>query len=386
VNIRDGADGGAPSGRWFQRHPKTTLGLVSLFLVILADLLAGLLLIPRDYNEFRRPHPYYHHGLRRNRVAVARWGPIEYPMYTNSLGLRDSQVRDVPLATARRRFLFVGDSFTAGVGVPYEETFVGRIEGRLRPAGIDVLNAAVVSYSPKLYYKKVHYLMERGLEFSDLVVFIDISDPHNEIAYEEFKPADFPIMARLRYAVREFLNSRSFLYYAVRVQLQRFGLIAVNELQGDGLFPCLCGIDPDLLADDQFRASEGIWTIDRVVYERYGKRGLELAATNMRRLVGLCRSRGIGVTIAVYPWPNQIFADDLESIQVSFWRDFAERNRIGFLNLFPDFINEEPPETQYGRYFILGDAHWNAAGHALVAERTLAYLERTASLGLRRAP
>jgi hypothetical protein len=57
-------------------------------------------------------------------------------VFTDSLGFKDASRRAVP---DRRRILFIGDSFTEGVGLPYEQTFVGlfaraRCESRQRPA------------------------------------------------------------------------------------------------------------------------------------------------------------------------------------------------------------------------------------------------------------
>jgi len=61
---------------------------------------------------------------------------------------RDASTRDVPLVADRKRVVFIGESSTEGT----EETFVGRF-ARAFPE-LDVLNAAVFSYSPSIYYKK----------------------------------------------------------------------------------------------------------------------------------------------------------------------------------------------------------------------------------------
>jgi hypothetical protein len=97
-----------------------------------------------------------------------------------------------------------------------------------------------------------------------------------------------------------------------------------------------------------------------------------LAESNMQKLVDLARRHGVKVTVSVYPWPVQIRLRDLASRQVSFWRDFATRNEIGFIDLFPLFIGpSKEPDEMYRRYFINGDLHWNVSGHRLVAEAVL---------------
>src|SRR5678809_1408704 len=93
----------------------------------------------------RIPSPIYHHDLGVRVNATVYW-PGRVPVFTNSLGFRDRSQREVPLKAPGRRVLFIGDSFTEGIGVAYEQSFVGRIEDELRPQGIDVLNAGCVSY------------------------------------------------------------------------------------------------------------------------------------------------------------------------------------------------------------------------------------------------
>jgi hypothetical protein len=60
---------------------------------------------------------------------------------------------------------------------------------RGRPRGIEVLNAGVVSYSPKLYDLRMRWLLTHdGLDLQRLVVFLDVSDIHDEVLYEAFVP------------------------------------------------------------------------------------------------------------------------------------------------------------------------------------------------------
>ena len=75
----------------------------------------------------------------------------------------------------------IGDSFTEGVGIEFKNTFAGILQQRLAQNDIEVLNAAVSSYSPIIYFRKTQYLLETaGLEFEHLIVFIDLSDMEDE--------------------------------------------------------------------------------------------------------------------------------------------------------------------------------------------------------------
>ena len=47
--------------------------------------------------------------------------------------------------------------------------------------GVEVLNAAVVSYSPVIHARKLrHLLVDLGLEVDEVVVLLDVSDTKND--------------------------------------------------------------------------------------------------------------------------------------------------------------------------------------------------------------
>ena len=76
----------------------------------------------------RGPHPAYHHALVSNFDGYDLWGEAHYRFVTNSLGFRDGLVRDVPLVPTTRRILLIGDSFTEGTGLAFEDTFAGLLQ------------------------------------------------------------------------------------------------------------------------------------------------------------------------------------------------------------------------------------------------------------------
>ena len=77
--------------------------------------------------------------------------------------------------------LFIGDSFVEGVTFSYEDTFVGIIDSVLSKQGIETLNAGRASYSPIIYWRRIKFLIEElGVQFNEVVVFIDISDAQDE--------------------------------------------------------------------------------------------------------------------------------------------------------------------------------------------------------------
>jgi hypothetical protein len=370
VPVSDATEGARPS--LFERHPRWTIAaLVGLFTVAL-DLGFGALFIP-SVSKFRLPHSYYHHDLRPNAEGRPEWGyEAEQTIAVDSLGFRDREVREVPLRAERKRIVLMGDSFVEGMYVPWAETFAGRLQEALGARGIDVLDAAVCSYSPKLYYLKTRYLLEQvGLKFDELWVFVDISDAQDEVIYKDFEPLRG---GRLWFEVKQRLRLWSFTYNTVSRLIERArGESTYINYQG-GVFRFLSDDALRLLHDPQLLQHRGAWTVDPELYRDWGKRGLDLGAENMRKLVELCRAHGIRMTVVVYPWPGQIRAGDLDSVQARFWSRFCDAHQVRFVNLFPAFVpgSSEEAEEVVRRYFRRGDVHWNEAGHELIARELLA--------------
>ena len=85
----------------------------------------------------------------------------------------------------------------------------------------------------------------------------------------------------------------------------------------------------------------------------------------MNLLSEICKENNIELTVVIYPWPSIIEQRDPYNIQVGFWEKFCEMNNIGFVNFYPNFINETDPNEMIKKYFIPGDVHWNNEGNQI---------------------
>ncbi|MFO8048303.1 MAG: hypothetical protein R6U29_04650 [Desulfosudaceae bacterium] len=350
----------------FEKHPRITiLAVILIFTIICAGVFSFVYFQRLQRHQtrptlfdaaftYRRSSPVYHHDFRKNQVVpTAAWGDRRYPLYTNSLGFKDSSPRQVPLTSAAYRLIFMGDSFTEGIGLAYQDTFAGLTARRLAPCQVEVLNAAAVSYSPIIYWRKTKYLLEQtGLRFDEMVVFLDISDVRDE-AESYYLDEKNRVQSRLF----EDKQTRQAIIDRIRKEgavdsMARF----MGILQSYALPPYW---------------DTGKWTIDRDLYQQVGKPGLRRMDNYMTRLKNLLDRHGIKLTVAVYPWPPQLRAGDRDSVHSAYWRNWCRRQGVEFIDYFPVFfetMGETPPKTFIDRYFINGDAHWNRQGHQLVAD------------------
>src|SRR5262249_186022 len=285
--------------------------------------------------RYRMQSLVYHHDLKPNQATVGAWGGARYAVHTNSLGFKDQYVRNVALVSPRHRILFLGDSFTEGLGLEYNSTFVGMIGAALSGKNTEVLNAGVSSNSPIIYWRKSRYLLETGgVSFDEAVVVIDISDAHDEgtkydldsdgnvvdrtVAEPIYRPGTFGF--RFRGMVKEETIVTGALLEAVENIWNR------EEVAKD--------VEHMKYVTGRNRA---LWTVEPRLWEQYGRFGEERGRLYMDKLATLLSERHIRLTMAVYPWPDQIIQNDLASKQVHIWQDWSREHGAKFINYFPDF-------------------------------------------------
>lgn len=320
-----------------------------------------------DAPQTRRRHPIYHHDLAPNAAAPdSRWGTEKYSFFTNSLAFRDFEVREVPLQANRTRVLFIGDSFTEGLGVDYEDTFTGRISKNLNA---EVLNAGVSSYSPVIYLAKVRHLIEDvGLKFDHLVVYLDLSDIQDEVLYQMNSKGQVERLEK----VAQLEDKRE---EATKPMPQFFGLkhlIRENTYLLPMAYQAFRRMTLGIEAQHSFKKRRAYWTLDPQLQEDFAREGLQRASMHMNELYSLLKKHNIEMSLAVYPWPTQVYYGDHDSLQERHWQAWANRHQVQLISHFKDFViagatrDEQIDVIQ--KYFILGDAHWNSEGHKKIAE------------------
>ena len=315
--------------------------------------------------EHREPSPYYHHGLRPNAAVMDTFGDRQYPFFSNSLGMRDVSIREVSARKTRPRLLLIGDSFTEGVGLPWEKTFAGLLAAGLEKAGVEVLNSGVNSYCPILIQGRLRYLFEqKGLEVDRVVVLVDISDIMQELTYRRtpdgrieaqplFTESDGQEIAAYNRAeswIGEHLEENSIIIGAVTRNLRLW--------HRDHAAP------PAVRRQDEIPIWSFNWPEYRGPYEKMIEKGLKLAQQHMTEIARDLQHRGVALTVVVYPWPQQLPYLSRPSRAETVWAEWASANRADFINLFREFSRLGDPTTIQREYYLQKDWHWNARGHA----------------------
>ena len=340
-------------------------------------------------NRLRIPDPAFHHTLRPYYDGYDVWGDERYRVMTNSLGFKDASPRSVPMTANRRRVVFIGDSFTEGVGLAFEETFVGRF-ARAFP-DLDVLNAGVVSYAPSAYYEKLKYFIDHGLKFDEAIVYIDVSDVRDEAVgycYDEQAvlqmrnlqsceagvcPSGLPEpTVWWKESLRQTFYISDFVYQTVK---RRWAAAPVPSnasqlprTEQEAVQPgAVYGPDSDPRAN---------WTYDSKT-GCFGSLGIEggirKAKERMDALYEILAAHGIALSVGVYPWPQQLLYDSEQSRQVAIWRDWCAGKCRNFFDHFPVFFQYKRDHPGFLReLFIWGDIHYSALGNKVLGNSLIA--------------
>jgi hypothetical protein len=381
---------------WFERHPRITIAGVVIIGFLILDICAANLYkwvtgYPWSKSYQAVEHTYrirsliYHHDLAKLKsVDNAPWGPVQYHVRTNSLGFKDKEVRQIPLESNRHRLLFMGDSFVEGVGLDYQNTFVGIIDSALSQKGIEVLNAGVCGYSPIIYYRKTKYLLEDvGLKFDDLIVVPDISDALDETIrtlddsgnVHEFSIATLPLGDGTGKLVQD-IPREDFLLIPQGPLKKLKEWLRNNTIVTFAVSKWLHGVEFALSGQKGYAINQKstYWTLDQKLYQEFGRQGLQRIQTYMNKLYDLIQEHHIRMWIVIFPNPDQVYYDDRNSIWVTFWQDWCQLHDVRLLNCYPFFVKGQTPaerEQLLNQYFIRGDVHFTELGNHLMAKAFL---------------
>lgn len=349
---------------------------ISLGLLLLVDYFLGYTILHNapisTRNNAERglgiKHPIYHHTLAANYNGLTSFDQqTEYRFCTNDGGFKSDcnniiNGKDYDIA-------FIGDSFTEGIGLPYEKTFVGLIAAQLPEKKI--ANLAVASYAPSIYYTKLQTLINDGYHFKEVVIYIDISDIQDESNYAI---KDGKVIDTLKNTTK--LQPFPLINFGLKGLQSRF-LSTTN--------PSL-SLTQTKLDESEYREENrrSAWTIDDSD-DGYGKIGLQASIDKsvalLEKIYLLCLRNNIKLSVGIYPWPGQVLFDPKDSKQEKIWREFCMDKCTHFYDSFPTFSHLAEVSSKQdviNTYYFKGDVHFNEAGNKLIASDFLKTYQKDA--------
>lgn len=324
------------------------LALVSLAALEGAVRLLGL--APRLPNQYRlyAPDPVLSHRLRPGTVVEGRSATDEFDFrYAhNAHGLRD---REISLAKPEGTFrvLALGDSFTYGAGVDFEDTFLARLERRLAERDgehppVQVVKAGIPRFFPET---ERLYLEHYGAAFDPdlvLVVFVpnDVIDTHMGLD-----------------AIRVLPDGRLVSNYGARL-LARLGPTAlfVYERLHVARIPMRWYLQTQVANESPARWDE--------VFRDGGHHEDDWQEVERQYAMMVDWARERDARVAFVHVPLQGPWQERDRYPAKRLATFAERAGVAFIDVLPAMERKDPEARLYWPL----DRHPTAEGHAVVAD------------------
>ena len=352
--------------------------VLSFFLLIILDVLLtkthqSILPVLREDNNFMIKNKVYHHELKKDFNSTN--SNLE-KIFTDKNGLIKLEQSDVDYSNYKNNYVFLGDSFTQGSKVNYDQSFAGILSQKFLNKGINIINLSAVSYSPVIYYKKTEFFINnKGLKFSKMFLFLDVSDPYDELYRYELK--DGVVLDRKK--EKNYLTKKLDLDFLYNFKKLIYNNTTIIYLSLNTINKFI--ISKSKKEEKEFKKEYGfiinhqanLWTYDSDYFEQEGKKGISLSKQYLHNLKKILDKQNVELTIIVYPWPGQIYRNEVSSLHVEIWKDWASKNDIKFINLFPIFFEEKERSVNerlkfIDKIYLPSDMHFNVIGHQLVAD------------------
>ena len=335
---------------------------ISLLLFLITDFFFGEKFLKKVgiiYLEelIRVPNNEYGYSFQKNiNTNFAVWGNNYYKLCTDNRGFKynckDKYQSEYEIA-------FIGDSFTEGIGLPYEKTFVGIFRNK---SNLRVVNLGVASYSPYIYKKKIKHLIgSNNISFNHLVVGVDLTDLEDDWSRQQILNSNNKqIIKKFNLKIINLLNIKIFLakhFPSTYLILKKINwTVNINFLKN---------ISVSHLDYEMNKAS---WSY----IDNYKNLDLKIKNQiyNMNELFLFLKQRNIKLSVLIYPHQASIKFDKKNSLYKEIWKNFCLNKCFKFIDAYSIFFEElenSSKEQVMERYYIKNDPHFNYEGNTMVA-------------------
>ncbi|MCW5906248.1 MAG: SGNH/GDSL hydrolase family protein [Chitinophagales bacterium] len=232
--------------------------------------------------------------------------------------------KNVSGTTKKRKWLFIGDSITEGVGVDDSATFsslVSKSEKDFR-----VLNMSLIGYSLPDYVNVLRYFLQTDTNVERATLFYCLND-----VYSAAKSHQLPVMGKTSFVgkVNSFLQKHYSTYKLVK------------------LFA--------------FRNSNSYFRYDAQFYQP-GNEHFTEAMTYLKTFDSLCRESKVACEVVLLPYRSQLESGNTEPQKMV--TKFCKSNEISCTDVVPHLAKQPQPSSLY---LFADEIHFSETGHKAIA-------------------
>ena len=332
-------------------------------------------IVKKDCIEYSKYHlnnkNYYSYNLKKNCRAYETKKTVKtYNVFTDENGFRVSK-NNKNFKKDDNLIVFLGDSFTYGFGLNYEDSVVGNLQKKNTKH--QFINMGVPGYSPLILKHKLKNFIELGSRPKKIFYLLDLTDVHDESnRWVKLKNINYPVIsdASVSEEIKKVFNfkkhfkmSRLLVYNLnkffrnIRKDFKIKEFEKEDKLIGKSGWGNFTYTDASLL-DKEF------WKLNDFNY------GIEQIKKNIKDISDISKDINSEFYIVIYPW-----AETLEYGEESFsWQNFSQElcdftTCTKLINAFPSFMKVKNSYAYWKKeIYFLQDIHFNAKGNKMLAE------------------
>ena len=357
---------------------KINIILIYLILFLVTDLIFSNFIYTKKFKNnciINKNNFYYLENNCYFKQKYIKNNPA-YDVYTNNLGNRYSKKEYDPNL---ENIFYFGDSFTYGLGLKYEKTYVGIIEKEKN--NFNHHNFALQGYSPSVYLYQLNKMINENIFPSKIFLALDFTDIFEEVDRWDYKINYIhPILKNSTQFNNENINKdNDFKYnnfkgsiFIAQTINNFFRSIKLYYKQKTKKNPIIPG-QTDLASFLYLGLDELNEAAKKSFKEMSLANRSEKIAETVLKISKLSKEIGSDFYIIIYPWP-----DTLQYGQKSFnWVNYSNNmcskvNCKKLINTFNEFDKIKNSNKEWlKKLFILEDLHFNEFGNSVIAKEVL---------------
>ena len=284
----------------------------------------------------------------------------------------------------KKNILFIGDSFSDGVGLKFEDSYVGLISEKIKKNNqdIEILNAAVQSYSPAIYLSKIYHLLEReSIPITDIIIMVSGGDFHDD--YFRYIDVDKNYIVihedqTNKYLIKliNFYKSQTLLYQFISrvTPIKKIPILIKSTFFNDQ--QNLDKIEKNKISNEEIlnmnflKNKDFQYFYDDKIFNEWGKTAILKSINFLKRTIEITSKKNIKVTILYAKEPNLILKKPNQKVLNFILAEFKklEQNNVNFYYINKYDSKYEDKFEKYKNLFYINDNHWNKKGNKLVSE------------------
>lgn len=346
--------------------------LIVSFILIIDFTLSNTVLSYKNCFNYKE----FYYELKKNCVGNYRFKksfPIAKTI-TDERGLRVG--KNSPQKNKDKKNIFIfGDSFTYGVGIDYDKTFVGLLENNNK--NYNFYNFGVGSYSPSVYLYKFKKILNEGIYPEKIIIFLDLSDVLDEAERWIYDERYNTVKLKTDYIYQNSLKKEKFLKrnFKIMTNISSYFNFKIRNLREKTKIrftnnrKIKRSIQGSFTYTKKEKLDQNYWkknTFDK---------GINNLKNRLQQISRISKKNNVELFVTIYPWGETLEFGQEKFNWSNFIEEFCINNNCKTIDAIPVFQKYKKENINWSTdLYFLNDEHFNKKGANLLFETVQKYI------------